>query len=118
MDLKATLFLSHHPNDQTCTFPFLNSTTMSIKKVIVVYGGELAHDVAQRLESKKPSSSTVSCALRNASERPKTLLEHGPDVLVCFILQTIENGNPTEDVSISIVVVYIIINVLLSLMRV
>jgi hypothetical protein len=72
---------------------------MSIKEVVLVYGGELAIDVAHQLESKKPSSSSVSCTLRNASERPKTLLDYGPDVLVCFILQTIENGNPTEDVS-------------------
>eukprot|EP00979_Chaetoceros_neogracilis_P008905 scaffold2002_cov245-Chaetoceros_neogracile.AAC.6 len=70
---------------------------MSIKEVVLVYGGELAIDVAHQLESKKPSSSSVSCTLRNASERPKTLLDYGPDVLVCFILQTIENGNPTED---------------------
>jgi len=74
---------------------------MSISKVVVVYGGELANDVAQQLEAKKPSSlsSSISCSLRNASERPKTLLDYGSDVLVCFVLQTIENGNPTEDVS-------------------
>lgn len=75
--------------------------SLPISKVVVVYGGELANDVAQQLEAKKPASlsSTISCSLRNASERPNKLLDFGSDVLVCFILQTIENGNPTEDVS-------------------
>lgn len=73
--------------------------SLPISKVVLVYGGELANDVAQQLEAKKPASlsSTISCSLRNASERPNKLLDFGSDVLVCFILQTIENGNPTED---------------------
>ena len=75
---------------------------MPPSKVVIIYGGELAHDVAQQLEAKKPANlSGVEVALRNASERPKTLLNCGEDVLCCFIMQTIENQAPTEDVRIS-----------------
>ena len=70
---------------------------MGIQKVIIVYGGELANDVAQQIEAKKPASASVS--LRNASERPKTLLDHGDDTVICFVMQPIEISHPTEDVS-------------------
>lgn len=73
---------------------------MVIEKVVVVYGGELASDVAQQVVAKKPPNlSTIEVSLRNASERPKTLLDIGADTVVCFVMQTIENGSPTEDVS-------------------
>lgn len=73
---------------------------MEIKQVIIVYGGELAKDVAHQVEAKKPVGFT-DVILRNASERPKTILEYEKDTVVCFIIQTIENGLPTEDVSVS-----------------
>lgn len=70
------------------------------KQLIVVHGGELANDVAQQIESKKPSSfEDLKVSIRNASERPKQLLEYGDDTVVCFVIQTIENESPTEDVS-------------------
>ena len=70
-----------------------------VEKLVVVYGGPLAKDVAERLLEKKPSTSAVDVTLRNASERPKTLLDHTEDTVVCFVIQTIENENPTEEVS-------------------
>ena len=74
---------------------------MPIQKVVVVYGGELANDVAQQVVAKKPATlSSIDVSLRNASERPKTLLENGQDVVMCFVMQTIENSAPTEEVSL------------------
>ena len=71
-----------------------------VKQVVVVYGGELANDVAQQIVAKKPASAdSIEVSLRNASERPKTLLEYDQDTVVCFVIQTIENAAPTEDVS-------------------
>ncbi len=70
-----------------------------VNQVIFVYGGELANDVAQQLQAKKPDMISVDVSLRNASERPKTLLEFGEETVVCFVIQTIENAAPTEDVS-------------------
>ena len=69
-----------------------------MKKVIVVYGGELANDIAQQVLAKKPADSTTEVVLRNASERPKTLLDNDQDTIICFVIQTIENAAPTEDV--------------------
>ncbi len=72
---------------------------MAINKVIIVYGGELANDVAKQVEARSEGLSNVQIVLRNASEKPKELLEHSRDTAVCFIIQTIENASPTEDVS-------------------
>jgi hypothetical protein len=70
-----------------------------VEKVVIVYGGELANDIAQQLSAKKPSDlSNIEVVLRNASERPKTLLENGQSTVICFIIQTIENAAPTEEV--------------------
>lgn len=78
---------------------------MAPTKVVIVYGGELAKDVAEQIESLKPSEE-FEITLRNASERPKTLLEHvkkGVDAddsnktILCFVMQTIENEGPTEE---------------------
>ena len=70
-----------------------------MENLIIVHGGELAADVAEQLAAKKPSKlSALKVTVRNASERPKTLLEHGKDTIVCFVMQTIENSNPTEEV--------------------
>lgn len=74
---------------------------MSIEHVVVVYGGELAKDVAEQVEAKKPAGSSVKVTIRCADDRPKALTDLGADTLVCFILQTIENASPTEDVSCS-----------------
>ena len=68
----------------------------SYKKVIIVHGGELAKDVAEQIESLKPSD--IEVTLRCASERPKKLLEQiNSNVVLCFVMQTIENENPTEE---------------------
>lgn len=69
-------------------------------KLIVVHGGELANDVADQVLAKKPATlANVDVSLRSASERPKTLLDNGEDTVICFIIQTIENASPTEEVS-------------------
>uniref|UniRef100_A0A7S2HJ27 Flavodoxin-like domain-containing protein n=1 Tax=Helicotheca tamesis TaxID=374047 RepID=A0A7S2HJ27_9STRA len=69
-----------------------------VTKVVIVHGGELAKDVAEQIVTKKPASMGDSqVSLRCASERPKTLLDLNSDTIVCFILQTIENGAPTEE---------------------
>ena len=73
---------------------------MTIKRVLVVHGGELASDVANQVEAKKPAGFNGDVVLRNASERPKTLLENDQETLICFIIQTIENSAPTEEVSL------------------
>eukprot|EP00551_Chaetoceros_affinis_P003258 CAMPEP_0203659360 /NCGR_PEP_ID=MMETSP0088-20131115/51683_1 /ASSEMBLY_ACC=CAM_ASM_001087 /TAXON_ID=426623 /ORGANISM="Chaetoceros affinis, Strain CCMP159" /LENGTH=152 /DNA_ID=CAMNT_0050521369 /DNA_START=34 /DNA_END=489 /DNA_ORIENTATION=- len=67
------------------------------QKVLIVHGGELANDVAQQVVARKPSDLSTSVVLRNASERPKQLMEEGRDTVICFIIQTIENGAPTEE---------------------
>lgn len=73
---------------------------MTITKLVIVHGGELAKDVAEQVVAKKPPSSCVEAApLRSASERPKSLLDLDDNTLVCFVIQTIENGQPTEEVS-------------------
>ena len=75
---------------------------MSTIKVAIIYGGELAQDVAEQMKSKAPSSATVALTVINAGElRPKKLVDDSDnstkhDVL-CFIMQTIENGAPTEE---------------------
>eukprot|EP00536_Pseudo-nitzschia_multiseries_P003585 jgi/Psemu1/284504/fgenesh1_pg.56_\ len=84
-------------------------------KVIVVHGGELARDVAEQIEALRPSGCgcDVEVKLRCASERPKTLLDYNNSkksngdcdgdnnandrVVLCFVLQTIENAAPTEE---------------------
>ena len=50
--------------------------------VVIVYGGELAKDIAEQIEALKPTTTTddfdfdVNITLRCASERPKTLLDY------------------------------------------
>eukprot|EP00537_Pseudo-nitzschia_pungens_P003398 CAMPEP_0172367750 /NCGR_PEP_ID=MMETSP1060-20121228/23402_1 /TAXON_ID=37318 /ORGANISM="Pseudo-nitzschia pungens, Strain cf. cingulata" /LENGTH=170 /DNA_ID=CAMNT_0013092101 /DNA_START=57 /DNA_END=569 /DNA_ORIENTATION=+ len=73
-----------------------------VTKVIVVHGGELARDVAEQIEAVQPSGGEFDVKLRCASERPKTLLDYKSDnaddkVVLCFVLQTIENAAPTEE---------------------
>ena len=90
-----------------------------VNKVIIVHGGELAHDIAQQLSQKKPENLPVHVSIQNASERPKSLLNHGKDTVVCFIIQTIENECPTEEVrahtrTFSFVVIISRINYVLS----
>jgi len=76
---------------------------MAPTKVVIVHGGELARDVAKQIESLKPSDD-YEVLLRCASERPKTLLDHvkkdedaDNTTILCFVMQTIENENPTEE---------------------
>ena len=72
-------------------------------KVVIVYGGELARDVAEQIEAQKPETGAVvgEVSLRCASERPKTLLDHTKPsptkTVLCFVMQTIENEAPTEE---------------------
>ena len=70
---------------------------MTIQKLVIVHGGELAKDVAEQIVAKNPT--TIECELRNAADKPKTLLDYNETTLVCFVMQTIENGQPTEEVS-------------------
>mmetsp|Transcript_8062 Transcript_8062/g.16819 ORF Transcript_8062/g.16819 Transcript_8062/m.16819 type:complete len:167 (-) Transcript_8062:347-847(-) len=68
-----------------------------LSHVIVVHGGELAQDVAEQIVRQKPAGCGVPVVTRRADERPKALLDLGHETLLCFVLQTIENGDPTED---------------------
>jgi len=71
----------------------------NVTKILIVYGGELAQDVAKRIVKTKPEFLTdITISVQSGSEqRPKQLLSLGEDVVVIFILQTIENAAPTED---------------------
>jgi hypothetical protein len=81
-----------------------------VKHLVVVYGGELAKDVAEQIVAKKPAAGEESCttttttlqevSLRSAAERPRTLVDLKADTVVCFVMQTIENAAPTEEVSL------------------
>jgi sulfite reductase alpha subunit-like flavoprotein len=77
-----------------------------IKSVVVVHGGELAQDVAARLVQSQPEAlkeMAISVRLQSAAERPNKLIDagagsdDGSTTVVCYIMQTIENGEPTED---------------------
>lgn len=70
--------------------------SVSPKTVLVVHGGELARDVSEQVKDLKSSSST-EVTLRCASERPKALLDVDSGVVLCFVVQTIENEAPTEE---------------------
>jgi hypothetical protein len=74
---------------------------MKPQQLLIVYGGELARDVAEQIAAKKPTQNCPidNVIMRSGSERPKTLLDLNSDTLVCFVMQTIENQSPTEDVS-------------------
>lgn len=73
---------------------------MEIRDLIVVHDGDLAKDVAEQLISKKPENvDLANLKLLRANDRPKKILpELGEDTLVCFVLRTIENASPTEEV--------------------
>jgi hypothetical protein len=71
---------------------------MAVEELIVVFGGELAADVAERVLSRKPPGSVVKVTLRNASDRPQKLVEYGENTCICFVIQTVENDSPAEDV--------------------
>mmetsp|Transcript_15911 Transcript_15911/g.34509 ORF Transcript_15911/g.34509 Transcript_15911/m.34509 type:complete len:179 (+) Transcript_15911:101-637(+) len=81
-----------------------------VTKVVIVHGGELARDVSERIEALQPSGGAAPAfevTLRCASERPKNLLDYKNNnndngdnedkVVLCFVLQTIENSAPTEE---------------------
>ena len=70
----------------------------NISKILIVHGGELAKDVAEQLAAKNPANSSTTVEVKCASQRPSALLELGEDTLVCFVLQTVENAAPTEEV--------------------
>jgi len=71
---------------------------MALTKIIVVHGGDLAKDVAEQLQAKKPASLDIEVELRSAAKSPKALLENAnPSTLHCFIVQTVENEAPTEE---------------------
>lgn len=69
-----------------------------MNKLIIIHGGELAADVAQQVSLKKPSDLVIDVSIQCASVRPKSLLTHGTDTVICFVIQTIENEAPTEEV--------------------
>jgi hypothetical protein len=70
--------------------------------LVVVYDGDLSKDIAEQLISKQPASS-IQVSLRSASDKPKGLVSDYSQsafaTVICFIIQTIENASPTEDVS-------------------
>mmetsp|Transcript_39591 Transcript_39591/g.95639 ORF Transcript_39591/g.95639 Transcript_39591/m.95639 type:complete len:169 (+) Transcript_39591:191-697(+) len=70
-----------------------------VEQIVIVHGGELAKDVAEQIEAKKPEGfHRTTVVLRSASERPKTIVEdYDSKTVVCFVFQTIENGAPTEE---------------------
>ena len=69
-----------------------------IKNLVIVFGGELARDVAQRVITKQPSTLELSVSIQSASERPKKLIDNSnEDSAICFVMQTVENACATED---------------------
>ena len=70
--------------------------------LVVVFDGELSKDIAEQLLSKQQASS-IQVSLRSASDKPKGLVSDychaSSTTVICFIIQTIENASPTEDVS-------------------
>jgi hypothetical protein len=72
---------------------------MAVTKLVIVHGGELAKDVAEKIAEKKPEGSSVEeVILRSGSDRPKNLVELDAKTVICFVVQTIENAAPTEEV--------------------
>ncbi|GAX20247.1 hypothetical protein FisN_15Lh272 [Fistulifera solaris] len=69
---------------------------MTISKVVIIHGGELAKDVAEQVVAQRPAKNDLVIEVRCASERPSTLLHYGEDTVLCFIMQTVENAAPTE----------------------
>ena len=72
---------------------------MILEELIVVFGGELAKDVAEQVVAKKPPELAIRVTIRNASEKPQNLVAYGPTTCICFVMQTVENAAPAEDVS-------------------
>lgn len=71
---------------------------MAPTKVVIVHGGELARDVAERIAARASPSSSFDVSLRCASERPRTLPDLAEDaVVLCFVMQTVENESPAEE---------------------
>ena len=74
----------------------------TMNHLVVVYDGELSKDIAEQLISKQQASS-IQVSLRSAGDKPKGLVSdfchNASTTVVCFIVQTIENASPTEDVS-------------------
>jgi len=64
--------------------------------VLVVSGGELANDVMESIMAKKPSTLDISVTSRSAADKPKELVTL-EDTLIVFVIQTVENAQPTED---------------------
>lgn len=90
--------IENNKNNLKIPIPITNTNkTMAPTKVVIVYGGELAKDVAEQIDAQKPASGEVDVTLRCASERPKTLLDSEKDTVLCFVMQTIENEGPTEE---------------------
>eukprot|EP00527_Entomoneis_sp_CCMP2396_P003767 CAMPEP_0198139928 /NCGR_PEP_ID=MMETSP1443-20131203/3162_1 /TAXON_ID=186043 /ORGANISM="Entomoneis sp., Strain CCMP2396" /LENGTH=180 /DNA_ID=CAMNT_0043802197 /DNA_START=40 /DNA_END=579 /DNA_ORIENTATION=- len=86
-----------------------------LEKIVIVYGGELAQDVAEQIKAKQQQleeeKSPITVELRSAGERPKALVDYCKNdkndatataVLFCFVMQTIENSSPTEDGGITL----------------
>jgi hypothetical protein len=74
--------------------------------LVIVHDGELSKDVAAQVlsrQSQQHQSKSIQVSLRSASDRPKNFVSEfsRPEMttVVCFIVQTIENSSPTEDVS-------------------
>jgi hypothetical protein len=74
----------------------------TMNHLVIVYDGELSKDIAEQLMSKQRVSS-FQMSLRSAGDKPKGIVsdycQAATNTVVCFIIQTIENMSPTEDVS-------------------
>jgi len=73
---------------------------MAITDMIILHGGELSQDIANRVETKLHQAvPSISIRLTSMSKPRdfKPVLESPPSTLVVFILSTIENEAPPED---------------------
>ena len=78
--------------------------TSPITRVLIVHGGELAHDVAQQwATAARAGNNNLTITVQCASERPTKWMKsddnnknNSASTLVCFVVQTVENAAPTE----------------------
>jgi hypothetical protein len=67
--------------------------------VVIVYGGELAKDVAEQIEALKPTDDDfdIDVTLRCASERPKTLLDYKTNKIAAISQDEDEDEEADDD---------------------
>ena len=79
---------------------------MAFSRVVVLHGGELAVDVAEKLQQSKPAAleGVVEVTLRSMDSKPKELPalatsggKSKSTTLLVMVIQTVENAQPTEE---------------------